>query len=106
MSSGVYRRLSGGKMAAKKGTQKSAKGGTRGKGFTDEERLAMRERARELKAASAGEADGERDGIGSPDTALRGAGSPHSTESCHNGRYRVIPGYSGVWPERTLNLLP
>src|ERR1700687_112680 len=41
---------------AKKGTQKSAKSttaiGKASKGFTDEERAAMRERARELKAAS------------------------------------------------------
>ena len=49
-------------MTAKKRTQRSASGGTAGgkkvKGFTDEERLAMRERAQELKAASAGKADG------------------------------------------------
>ncbi len=46
--------------AAKKGTKKSAKSTTRktGKGFTDEERGAMRERAQELKAAG-GKADGE-----------------------------------------------
>jgi uncharacterized protein YdhG (YjbR/CyaY superfamily) len=46
------------------GTQKSAKGTTAGdktpKGWTDEERAAMKARARELKAA-AGKADGERD---------------------------------------------
>jgi uncharacterized protein YdhG (YjbR/CyaY superfamily) len=51
-------------MTAKKGTQQSAKGagagGNERKGFTDQERLAMRERAQELKAASAGQADGER----------------------------------------------
>jgi uncharacterized protein YdhG (YjbR/CyaY superfamily) len=53
---------------AKKGTQQSAKGttGTASKGFTDEERAAMRERAQELKAAArrgprAGKADGESD---------------------------------------------
>ncbi|HSP55218.1 MAG TPA: DUF1801 domain-containing protein [Dehalococcoidia bacterium] len=42
----------------KKGTQKSAKSttGKASKGFTDEERAAMRERAREAKA---GKADGE-----------------------------------------------
>ncbi len=46
--------------AATKGTKKSAKGTTAKalKGFTDEERSAMRERAQELKAA-AGKADGE-----------------------------------------------
>ena len=53
---------------AEKGTQKSAKSTTavkkKSKGFTDEERAAMKERARELKAegrrgARAGEADGE-----------------------------------------------
>ena len=51
---------------AKKGTQKSAKSdtGKAYKGFTDEERDAMRERAQELKAAArrgpgAGKADGE-----------------------------------------------
>jgi len=47
---------------AKKGTQKSAKSttaiGKTSKGFTDEERAAMKERARELKAA-ADKADGE-----------------------------------------------
>jgi hypothetical protein len=54
--------------AAKKGTQRAAKGttGKASKGFTDEERAAMRERARELKADSrrgsgAGQADGESD---------------------------------------------
>jgi uncharacterized protein YdhG (YjbR/CyaY superfamily) len=55
---------------AKKATRQSAKGtiATRksSKGFTDEERAAMRERARELKAAArrgsrAGKADGESD---------------------------------------------
>src|SRR5256886_14414526 len=53
---------------AKKGTQKSAKStaatGKTFKGFTDEERVAMKERAQELKAAArrgprADEADGE-----------------------------------------------
>ena len=53
---------------AKKGTQKSAKSttGKASKGFTDEERAAMKERAQELKAAArrgprAGKADGESD---------------------------------------------
>ena len=51
---------------AKKGTQKSAKTttGKASKGFTDEERAAMKERAQELKAearASKNRADGERD---------------------------------------------
>jgi uncharacterized protein YdhG (YjbR/CyaY superfamily) len=49
-------------MSAKKATQKSAKGttsGKRSKGFTAEERAAMKERAKELKA-EAGKADGER----------------------------------------------
>ncbi len=44
-----------------KGTKKSAKSATankKSKGFTDEERAAMKERAQELKAA-AGRADGE-----------------------------------------------
>jgi uncharacterized protein YdhG (YjbR/CyaY superfamily) len=52
---------------AKKGTQKSAKGTTaskkKSKGFTDEERAAMKERAQELKAearASKDRAAGER----------------------------------------------
>jgi uncharacterized protein YdhG (YjbR/CyaY superfamily) len=52
----------------KKGTQQSAKRttGKASKGFTDEERAAMRERAQELKAAGrggprAGTADGESD---------------------------------------------
>ncbi|MBI4337248.1 MAG: hypothetical protein HY683_05415, partial [Chloroflexi bacterium] len=51
---------------AQKGTQKSAKSttGKASKGFTDEERAAMRERAQELKAAArrgprADKADGE-----------------------------------------------
>src|SRR3989440_5787465 len=54
--------------AAKKGTQQSAKSATgkASKGFTDEERAAMRERAQELKAVArrgprAGKADGESD---------------------------------------------
>jgi uncharacterized protein YdhG (YjbR/CyaY superfamily) len=54
--------------AAKKGVQRSATGtaGKASKGFTDEERAAMRERARELKATArrgprAGKADGESD---------------------------------------------
>ena len=53
---------------AKTGTQRPAKGttGKASKGFTDEERVAMRERAQELKAAArrgsrAGKADGEGD---------------------------------------------
>ena len=55
-------------MSAKKATQKSAKSttasGKKSKGFTDEERAAMKERAQELKAAArrgprAGKADGE-----------------------------------------------
>jgi uncharacterized protein YdhG (YjbR/CyaY superfamily) len=53
---------------AKKGAQKSAKGpgGKGSRGFTDEERAAMRERAQELKAAArsgprASQADGEGD---------------------------------------------
>ena len=53
---------------AKTGTSLSAKGttGKASKGFTDEERAAMRERAEELKAAArrgprAGKADGESD---------------------------------------------
>jgi uncharacterized protein YdhG (YjbR/CyaY superfamily) len=46
-------------MSAAKATQKSAKN-TTSKGFTDAEREAMKERARELKAESrAGKADGE-----------------------------------------------
>ena len=57
-----------GKLADAKGTQKPTKSttGKASKGFTDEERAAMRERAREMKAASrrgsdAGKADGESD---------------------------------------------
>ena len=54
---------------AKKGTQKSAKSSTtavekQSKGFTDEERAAMKERAKELKAearANKDRAEGERD---------------------------------------------
>jgi uncharacterized protein YdhG (YjbR/CyaY superfamily) len=57
-------------MSTKKATQKSAKSttaiGKRSKGFTDEERVAMKERAQELKAAASrgprsGKADGETD---------------------------------------------
>ena len=57
-------------MSPKKVTQKSAKStdanGKKSKGFTDEERAAMRERGQELKAAArrgprAGKADGESD---------------------------------------------
>ena len=43
---------------AKKGMGRSAKSGKKPKGFTNEERAAMRERAQELKA---GKADGESD---------------------------------------------
>jgi uncharacterized protein YdhG (YjbR/CyaY superfamily) len=57
-------------MSAKKATQQSAKSttaiGKTSKGFTDEERVAMKERAQELKAAArrgprSGKADGETD---------------------------------------------
>jgi uncharacterized protein YdhG (YjbR/CyaY superfamily) len=48
---------------ARKGAQKSGKRTTaakkKSKGFTDEERAAMKERAKELKAARGGKADGE-----------------------------------------------
>jgi uncharacterized protein YdhG (YjbR/CyaY superfamily) len=46
-----------------KATQRSAKGTTRkaSNGFTAEERAAMKERARELKAGRTGKADGESD---------------------------------------------
>jgi uncharacterized protein YdhG (YjbR/CyaY superfamily) len=57
-----------GKLAHAKGTQQPAKRttGKASKGFTDEERAAMRERTQELKAAAsrgpgAGKADGESD---------------------------------------------
>ena len=47
---------------AKKSTKRSAKSTTKkDRGFTDEERAAMREHAQELKAQRAGEADGESD---------------------------------------------
>ncbi len=47
----------------KTATQRSAKRttGKASKGFTDEERAAMKERAQELKAAARGKADGESD---------------------------------------------
>ena len=52
-------------MSAEKATQKSAKSttasGKKSKGFTDEERAAMKERAQELKARRSGKADGESD---------------------------------------------
>ena len=55
-------------MAEKKSAQKSAKssatGGSKSKGFTDDERAAMKERAKELKAearSNANRAEGERD---------------------------------------------
>jgi len=64
---------------AKKGTQKPARSSTavkkRYEGFTDDEKSAMRERVKELKAA-AGKADGERDvlakiaAMAAPDRAL------------------------------------
>jgi uncharacterized protein YdhG (YjbR/CyaY superfamily) len=70
-------------MSAKKATQKSAKSttasGKKSKGFTDEERAAMKERARELKAearASKNKAEGESDVVAKiaempgPDRAL------------------------------------
>jgi hypothetical protein len=50
-------------MSPKKGTRKSAKVttaiNTKSKGFTNQERVAMKERAQELKAERAGKADGE-----------------------------------------------
>jgi uncharacterized protein YdhG (YjbR/CyaY superfamily) len=50
---------------AKKSTQKSGNSTTainkKSKGFTDDERAAMKERAQELKAARTGKADGESD---------------------------------------------
>jgi uncharacterized protein YdhG (YjbR/CyaY superfamily) len=53
-----------GTMSAKKATQKSAKSTTatnkKSKGFTDEERAAMKERAKELKAEKS-RAEGEKD---------------------------------------------
>jgi len=65
--------------SAKTGTQKPTKSasvsGKESKGFTDEERGAMRQRVKELKAA-AGNADGERDvlakiaAMAAPDRAL------------------------------------
>ena len=46
--------------SAKTGTRQPAKGGKASQGFTDEERAAMKERARELKAAGRrGQEDGE-----------------------------------------------
>jgi uncharacterized protein YdhG (YjbR/CyaY superfamily) len=50
-------------MAEKKGTRKPVKSaGTTAEGFTDEEKAAMKERVKELKAAGrAGKADGEAD---------------------------------------------
>jgi uncharacterized protein YdhG (YjbR/CyaY superfamily) len=49
-------------MSAKKSTQKAARStsatGKSSKGFSDEERAAMKERARELKAERSGKADG------------------------------------------------
>jgi uncharacterized protein YdhG (YjbR/CyaY superfamily) len=47
-------------MSAEKTTQKSARSGKKSKGFTEDERSAMKERVRELKAeARGGKADGE-----------------------------------------------
>jgi len=55
------------KTPAKKGTQKSAKSttatGKASKGFTDEERAAMRERAQELKAAARAGKAGEESAV-------------------------------------------
>ena len=49
-------------MSTEKGTQESAKSttatGKTVKGFTDEERAAMKERAQELKAAARGQGQG------------------------------------------------
>lgn len=51
------------KKPAKKGTQRSGKAasGTSSKGFSAEERAAMKEHAQELKAARSGKTDGEAD---------------------------------------------
>jgi uncharacterized protein YdhG (YjbR/CyaY superfamily) len=47
------------KQAAKKSAKSTAASGKKSRGFTDEERAAMKERAEELKAERAGKADGE-----------------------------------------------
>jgi uncharacterized protein YdhG (YjbR/CyaY superfamily) len=47
------------KKAAKKSAKSTAASGKKPKGFTDEERGAMKERLKELKAERAGKADGE-----------------------------------------------
>jgi uncharacterized protein YdhG (YjbR/CyaY superfamily) len=49
------------KRAAKKSVQSTAASGKASTGFTDDERAAMKEHIRELKAEKAGKADGESD---------------------------------------------
>lgn len=49
------------KKPAKKDKPSSGKSGKAAKGFTDEERAAMKERTREMKAARGGKQDGESD---------------------------------------------
>src|SRR5512144_2978787 len=68
MTFGARRRLAMAERKPKTGTRRPARSttGKASKGFTDEERVAMRERAQELKAAArrgsrAGKADGESD---------------------------------------------
>ena len=69
------------KKPAKKSAQRSAKSSTpigkASKGFTDEERAAMRERAQELKAAARPGPKEENAGDDDVDVATEDAGSVH-----------------------------
>ena len=84
------------KKPAKKDTTKSAKSTTAprnaSKGFTDEERAAMRERAQELKAA-AGKADGEK-------AVLAKIAAMPAADRAMGGRLHAIVKASapGLWP--------
>src|SRR5215510_7118036 len=83
-------------MSLKKGTRKSTRSttvGKKSKGFTDEERAAMKERAEELKAetrANKSKADGESDVLANCRDA--GTGSRHGQAApCHHQSQRASP---------------
>src|SRR4029453_11330997 len=82
-------------MAPKKGTQKSLKSttaiGKKSKGFTDEERAAMKERLQELKTERAGKADGE-SSVLAEDRRDAGTGSRHGQAApCYHQSQRASP---------------
>jgi uncharacterized protein YdhG (YjbR/CyaY superfamily) len=80
-------------MTAKKGTQKSAKStsasGRASKGFTDEERAAMREHAQELKAAARRGTDADK-AAGESDVLAKIAEMPESDRALGERLHAII----------------